>query len=231
MPRTPSAGSGVPGQQLTDRVRSVWNDLPPVWLWRAGALVSLVLALLFAGVALISTAWWGALAFVLLAATVVCLVRSEPDEPESAPRPARPAARQAPSVPVADTSPRRADLRVGDVMTPRPAALPSTAPVRAAARAMRDLDVGALIVVEDDRTLGIVTDRDIVVRALATEDETATLGEICSRDLATVPAESSAADALQVMEARSVRRLPVTARGSVVGIVSMGDLVTAAPPH
>jgi CBS domain-containing protein len=95
---------------------------------------------------------------------------------------------------------------------------------------MRDLDVGAVVVMENDRPLGIVTDRDIVVRALAGGRglDAATLGDICSRDLATVPAGASVEDALGVMAARGVRRLPVTiARGSVVGIVSIDDLVDA----
>ncbi len=52
-------------------------------------------------------------------------------------------------------------------MTPNPTAMRADAPVTAAARAMRDLDIGAVVVVEDDQPLGIVTDRDIVVRALA----------------------------------------------------------------
>ena len=113
-------------------------------------------------------------------------------------------------------------------MTPNPTALPATAPVSAAARAMRDLDIGAVVVVEDSRPLGILTDRDIVVRALARGKEltATTLGDICSRDLATVPAGSSREQALGVMAARAVRRLPVTlAGGVVVGIVSIGDLV------
>jgi CBS domain-containing protein len=113
-------------------------------------------------------------------------------------------------------------------MTRVPTALPADAPVTAAARAMRDLDVGAVVVMENDMPMGIVTDHDIVVRALARGRgvDAATVGDICSRDLATVPAGASVEDALDVMAARGVRRLPVTiARGSVVGIVSIDDLV------
>jgi CBS domain-containing protein len=127
-------------------------------------------------------------------------------------------------------------MAVKDVMSPTPTALPTDAPLAAAARAMRDLDVGAVVVMENDRPLGIVTDRDIVVRALARGRgvDAATVGDICSRDLITVPAGASVEDALGVMAARGVRRLPVTiARGSVVGIVSIDDLVDAggaSPP-
>jgi CBS domain-containing protein len=116
---------------------------------------------------------------------------------------------------------------VEDVMTPNPTAMRADTPVTAAARAMRDLDIGAVVVVEDDQPLGIVTDRDIVVRALARTSATgpATVGDVCSRPLATVPAGMSVEDALDVMAEKSVRRLPVTVSRSVVGMVSMDDLV------
>jgi len=201
----------------------------------------LCLALLFTFAALVSSAWWGLLYIIFLGAAVVCLQLSEPEdweerrvrEPGTGPVPAR--AAQAPprrSAPVGVTPEPLASNesvpRVQDVMTPNPTALPATAPVSAAARAMRDLDIGAVVVVEDSRPLGILTDRDIVVRALARGKEltATTLGDICSRDLATVPAGSSREQALGVMAARAVRRLPVTlAGGVVVGIVSIGDLV------
>jgi CBS domain-containing protein len=210
-----------------------WSDVPAVWVWRGVAAVSLVLALLCAWLALVSSGWWGLLCLGLLAATVVCLVRSEPDQAGPPPWPTRddrgtvapqPAMRRH-RVPAASDGGGRT---VKDVMTANPVALPATAPVSAAARAMRELDVGAVVVVQESRALGILTDRDIVVRALARDrgPGSTTLAEICSRDLATVPANSRPDEALQVMGARAVRRLPVTAgQGRVVGIVSIGDLV------
>jgi CBS domain-containing protein len=208
-----------------------------LWLWRAAAAASLILGLVFATLALVSSIGWAFLCFLCLAAAVVCLIRSEPDDspltshapatPRAAPaRPAAPAAHPRRAGPV----PPRSGIAVKDVMTSTPTSLPTDAPVAAAARAMRDLDVGAVVVMENDRPLGIVTDRDIVVRALAGGRglDAATVGDICSRDLVTVPAGASVEDALGVMAARGVRRLPVTiARGSVVGIVSIDDLVDA----
>jgi CBS domain-containing protein len=212
------------------------------WLWRGASCLTLCLALLFTFEALVSSAWWGLLSIIFLGAAVVCLELSEPEdwderrvvrEPGARPAPAR--APQAPprrSAPVGATPEPLASTEsvptVQDIMTPNPTALPATAPVSAAARAMRDLDIGAVVVVEDSRPLGILTDRDIVVRALARGREltATTLGDICSRDLATVPAGTSREEALGVMAARAVRRLPVTlAGGVVVGIVSIGDLV------
>jgi CBS domain-containing protein len=211
-----------------------------VWLWRGASCVSLCLALLFTFLALVSSGWWGLPCVIFLVAAVACLQLSEPEDrdgrlvrrPSASPVPARSPRRQSVALgatfePLASTE---SVPTVKDVMTPNPTALPATAPVSAAARAMRDLDIGAVVVVEDSRPLGILTDRDIVVRALARGREltATTLGDICSRDLATVPSGTSREEALGVMAARAVRRLPVTlAGGVVVGIVSIDDLAVA----
>jgi len=240
------------GQALLRWYRRHAHTPTGLLLWRAGAAASLIFGLIFAALALVSSMGWAVLCFLCLAAAVVCLIRSEPEQspltahtpaaprpvpsrPAASPAPSRAASRSAAAAPPAQVAPRRppprrSGIAVKDVMTPTPTALPTDAPVAAAARAMRDLDVGAVVVMENDRPLGIVTDRDIVVRALARGRgaDAATVGDICSRDLVTVPAGASVEDALGVMAARGVRRLPVTiARGSVVGIVSIDDLVDA----
>ena len=135
---------------------------------------------------------------------------------------------------------------VRDVMTPDPSALEPSASVWDAAALMRAGGIGGVVVVEEDRLCGIVTDRDIVVRVLADGGDPAavTVGEICSRDLATISPEATVDDAVQVLRERAVRRLPVLDEdGAVVGIVTIGDLavardrtsaladVSAAPPN
>ena len=57
--------------------------------------------------------------------------------------------------------------QIRELMTPNPVALPGTASVREAARAMRDADIGDVIIIENNQICGIVTDRAIVVRAVA----------------------------------------------------------------
>jgi len=56
---------------------------------------------------------------------------------------------------------------VQDVMTPDPITLPLSAPLIDAAKTMRDVGIGDVVVVDGDEVLGIVTDRDIVVRGIA----------------------------------------------------------------
>ena len=131
-------------------------------------------------------------------------------------------------------------------MTPDPVMLPATATVIEAARAMRDRDIGAVVVTKKgDIVCGMVTDRDIAVRAVAEDRELSStmLGDICSRDLTSVPAETPIETAVEALRGKAIRRLPVMDSGRVVGIVSIGDLaverdpgsvlgaISAAPPN
>lgn len=77
---------------------------------------------------------------------------------------------------------------IRDLMTRNPVSMSGTASVHEAARAMRDTDIGDVIVIEHHQVCGIVTDRDIAVRIVAEDKDpaTTTLAEICSHSLLTV---------------------------------------------
>lgn len=120
-----------------------------------------------------------------------------------------------------------------DVMTSGPLVLPRTATVLDAAQAMADRDIGPVLVVDDDRHLcGLLTDRDIVVQAIAPRRrlESTSLEDVCSRDLATLAPSDTVADAVRLMGARAVRRIPVVDGGRPVGIVSLADLAVQDDP-
>ena len=123
---------------------------------------------------------------------------------------------------------------IQDVMTDSPCAVDMTTSIAVAARAMRENDIGDIIVLDGDRLYGILTDRDIVVRGLAEDKDpgTTAVGEICSRDLTTVQPTDSVASAVRLMRERALRRLPVVdERGRVIGIVSIGDLAVERDPR
>jgi CBS domain-containing protein len=111
-------------------------------------------------------------------------------------------------------------------MTVHPESVSADASVRDAAQKMRDRDIGDVLVLADGQVAGIVTDRDIAVRLAASGlDASATsVGEICTRHLATVSPEDQVGRAVELMREQTVRRLPVVDNGSLVGIVSLGDL-------
>ena len=118
-------------------------------------------------------------------------------------------------------------------MTPHPVVLPGTASVHEAARAMRDAEIGDVIVIENNQVCGIVTDRDIVVRTVAeTQDPaTTTLADLCSHRLLTVTPTDSVEEAVRLMRTHAIRRLPVVDGGQAVGMVSLGDLAVEREPH
>ena len=115
---------------------------------------------------------------------------------------------------------------VRDLMAESPAKVEPSDSVEDAARKMRDEDVGALLVVEDDELRGIVTDRDIVVKAVAEGDKPgkAKVEDVCTADTTSIEPDASVDDAVAKMREAGVRRLPVVEDGKPVGIVSLGDL-------
>lgn len=104
----------------------------------------------------------------------------------------------------------------------------------AAARQMRDMGVGALPICGDnDRLLGMITDRDIVIRGLAAglDPDTSTVGELAQGRMYHVDADASVEHMLMVMEEHRVRRLPVIESHRLVGMVSEADIALHLPGH
>lgn len=134
---------------------------------------------------------------------------------------------------------------IHDVMTPDPVTVEGTVTARDVAQLMRDNDVGDVIVTSDGQVRGIVTDRDIVVRAVAEQPDPGAVQvqDICSSYLAQLSPSDTVEAAIQTMQERAVRRVPVVEDGRPVGIVSLGDLaierdpesalanISAAPPN
>lgn len=106
---------------------------------------------------------------------------------------------------------------------------PVTATVREVAELMRVHDVGDVVVLDDDERLaGIVTDRDLVTRVLAAGGAGSDpVGQVCSPDPVHVGPDATLAEAARVMAERAVRRLPVVDAGTVLGVVSLGDVAVA----
>jgi CBS domain-containing protein len=101
--------------------------------------------------------------------------------------------------------------------------------VQEAARLMVELDVGAIPVADNDRLVGMLTDRDICVRAVAAgkSPKECRVGEVMSADVKYVFEDETTEDLARNMSTLQVRRMPVLNREKrLVGIVSIGDLAT-----
>lgn len=100
--------------------------------------------------------------------------------------------------------------------------------VRDAAVLMRDRHVGAVLVVDNDRPVGIVTDRDIVMRAVieGRDPNTTPVRDVMSGSVTVVGSDQKIDDAVIAIRTAGVRRLPiVNAAGKAIGIVTLDDLV------
>ena len=97
-----------------------------------------------------------------------------------------------------------------------------------AAQRMRDLGVGALPICgeDNDRLLGIITDRDIVTKAIArgVDPADATAGELAQGALVTIESQADVTEVLSAMGEHQIRRLPVMEKHRLVGMISEADL-------
>ena len=115
---------------------------------------------------------------------------------------------------------------VRDAMTADPRSIGASASVVEAARLMREQHIGSLPVTEDDRLVGMITDRDITTRVVAESavPETTSVGDVYSRDLISVESNKDLEEALRLMARHQVRRLPVVESGRLVGMVAQADI-------
>ena len=97
-----------------------------------------------------------------------------------------------------------------------------------AATRMRDAEVGALLVVDDKgAAVGVFTERDLMLRVVVPDlDVRSTIMEsVMSRDLYTVSPELRINAVASEMQSRHIRHLPVLENGTVIGMLSLRDLL------
>lgn len=124
-------------------------------------------------------------------------------------------------------------MKVHEIMTAHAKCVSPENSLVEAAGLMRELDVGALPVCEDDRLVGMVTDRDLAVRgvALGRDPQTTLVRDVMTPGVAYVSADTAVEDAARLMQERGIRRLPVLNRESrLVGIVALADLAITSHP-
>ncbi|HIS70048.1 MAG TPA: CBS domain-containing protein [Candidatus Gallacutalibacter stercoravium] len=115
---------------------------------------------------------------------------------------------------------------VQDLMSKRLVAVLPGDTAQEAARLMKEHNIGAVPVVSGGELRGMLTDRDIVLRCIAEGKDPASTraGELMSRDIAYVTPDRTVQDAVRMMSAEQVRRLPVVRDGYVDGMISLADI-------
>lgn len=97
---------------------------------------------------------------------------------------------------------------------------------RHAAKTMKENKIAAVMVTENDKLIGIITERDITSRVVAAEvdPDSATAKDIMTANPDTLHPDDIAAQAIKMMKERNYRHLPVTDGDAIVGMVSVRDL-------
>lgn len=95
-----------------------------------------------------------------------------------------------------------------------------------AARIMTDKNIESLVVVWGDRAVGIITEKDIVRRVVSKElPYTTKVLDVMSKPVTTISADEFLGDAREIMIEHGIKRLPVTEKGKIIGIVVESDLI------
>ena len=95
----------------------------------------------------------------------------------------------------------------------------------------KDHKVGCLIVTDDGKCVGIITERDLIERTICThkDPETTLVGDIMSSDIISVHALDKLETAIEFMESFNIKKLPVVVDAEIVGIITVTDISKARP--
>jgi len=119
-------------------------------------------------------------------------------------------------------------MPIDDILKAPVRVLPPDATCMEAARMMRDENIGCIVVAEQDRPLGIVTDRDLVLRVMAPggEAEKFQLRDVMTSEPIFVSADQSLDQVVAAMRDLAIRRVPaVDEHGNLYGMVSLDDVL------
>jgi CBS domain-containing protein len=120
-------------------------------------------------------------------------------------------------------------MRIAEVMTQGVVTAESGDSLRRVGELMRDRNVGSVVVCDNGRPVGVITDRDLALAVVADQVDAADgAGDHASRPLVTGEVEMDIEEAVALMIQHRIRRLPVTEGEALVGIVTIDDLAVRA---
>ncbi len=118
-------------------------------------------------------------------------------------------------------------MKVKDIMSTDVVCLSRDDTVEHAAQLMEQNGIGSIPVCEGSTVVGIVTDRDITLRTVASGSGiNQTVGQVMTANPVVAQPETDIHEAARLMSDNQIRRIPIVQQGSLVGIVSLGDIST-----
>lgn len=121
--------------------------------------------------------------------------------------------------------------KVLDVMTNKPVVAHKEMMLRDAAKLMADNNVNSLLISEDNKAIGIITDEDMVrkIVAVGIDPKKLRLKEIMTTELVSIKPERDLYDALLLMREHSIRQLPVIEDEKLIGFLTAKDILKIQP--
>lgn len=118
-------------------------------------------------------------------------------------------------------------LLVKDVMTKNVITLDSSAPVKKVAELMDKHDIGCVIVMNEGKPIGIITERDMLKRVLLQfkDPRMTRVNDIMSTPLIASNPETNVREAVRLMNERRIKKLPVVEASHLIGLLTITDLV------
>jgi len=103
--------------------------------------------------------------------------------------------------------------------------------VRSAAKVMAEQRVGSLVVQQDNKIVGIITELDIIWKVVANDKDPniTTVGEVMSKKVITIRADQTLEEASALMVEHKIKKLPVLEKDKLVGIITATDLISVQP--
>ena len=122
-------------------------------------------------------------------------------------------------------------LTIKDVMVTDLVTVTADLNVKEAVKVMNDFEIGCLIVVEDGKAVGILTERDVLKRVVekGKEPEKILVKDVMSKPLIVVNPEMGLEEAIETMFKNKIKKLPVVKDGKLVGLVTFTDIARIQP--
>lgn len=122
------------------------------------------------------------------------------------------------------------DMIVRDVMNKGVMTASPEATVKEAAKIMSQHHVGSLVILKEEKIVGIITERDILIAVADGKDaELTTVEEIMSKNVITVASDKTIEDAVNLMVEHKIKKLPVVDGDKLIGIITASDIAVIEP--
>jgi CBS domain-containing protein len=121
-------------------------------------------------------------------------------------------------------------IEVHDIMVDKVITIKKDATVKDAAKLMNEYEIGCLVVVENGKPVGIITERDMLKRVLGKSEKiSAKIGEIMSKPLISAAPNMEIEEVAKLMFQKKVKKLPIVEKGKLLGLLTLTDILRIQP--